>query len=318
MLKDVSTHRPIWSGFDDLLLYGVEKEVQHCTTWVLPHLRLHCRVCRSCLSDVSGELDAVGPSQLPDRGSQQLDGSAVGGRRAAGRPGRGAAVHWLSGHRHLLNTRQQRLLSRSSHCRQALAGYTADWLPAVCRIWTVRFDLSSLAALVPDNNNNYYYYYTRLTALCPGLPRCRYKKGKTNLDFTEARDSEWQWRQLDHVQVCTLLQTDNHPSTPPLSFLQAGCPSCRPTNSVKALKAIRQWCETNGSKSRGRPDESVSPVNLPCVGCGAVVRPISFCRCCVNRLLAYLTLLLTFSLLWEKAQSVFLRKIVPFCIFCYG
>ena len=28
-----------------------------------------------------------------------------------------------------------------------------------------------------------------------------------------------------------------HASTPPLSFLQAGCPSCRPTN-VKALKAI--------------------------------------------------------------------------------
>jgi len=34
-----------------------------------------------------------------------------------------------------------------------------------------------------------------------------------------------------------LLQTDNHASTPPLSFLQAGCPSCRPTNSIKALKA---------------------------------------------------------------------------------
>jgi len=33
-------------------------------------------------------------------------------------------------------------------------------------------------------------------------------------------------------------QTDNHASTPPLSFLQAGCPSCRPTNSVKALKAM--------------------------------------------------------------------------------
>ena len=28
-----------------------------------------------------------------------------------------------------------------------------------------------------------------------------------------------------------------HASTPPLSFLQAGCPSCPPTNSVKALKA---------------------------------------------------------------------------------
>jgi len=38
------------------------------------------------------------------------------------------------------------------------------------------------------------------------------------------------------MQVCTSLQTDNHASTPPLFFLQAGCPSCRPTNSVKALK----------------------------------------------------------------------------------
>ena len=65
----------------------------------------------------------------------------------------------------------------------------------------------------------------------------RYQKGKTNLDFTGARDSEWQWYQLGHMQVCTSLQTDNHASTPPLCFLQAGCTSCRPTNSVKALKA---------------------------------------------------------------------------------
>jgi len=64
----------------------------------------------------------------------------------------------------------------------------------------------------------------------------QYQKGKTDLDFTGARESEWQWHQLGHMQVCTSLQTDNHASTP-LSFLQAGCPSCRPTNSVKALKA---------------------------------------------------------------------------------
>ena len=64
----------------------------------------------------------------------------------------------------------------------------------------------------------------------------QYQKGKTNLDFTEARDSEWQWHQLGHMQVCTSLQTDNHASNPPLSLLQTGCPSCRPTNSVKALK----------------------------------------------------------------------------------
>ena len=68
----------------------------------------------------------------------------------------------------------------------------------------------------------------------------RYQKGKTNLDSTEARDSEWQWHQLGRMQVCTSLQTDNHASTPPLSFLHAGCPSCCPTNSVKALKAREQ------------------------------------------------------------------------------
>ena len=80
--------------------------------------------------------------------------------------------------------------------------------------------------------------HARLTALCPRTTQVsRYQKGKTNLDFTEARDSEWQWHQLGHMQVCTSLQTDNHASTPPLSFLQTGCPSCRPTNSVKALKA---------------------------------------------------------------------------------
>jgi len=75
----------------------------------------------------------------------------------------------------------------------------------------------------------------------------RYQKGKTNLDFTEARGSEWQWHQLAHMQVCTSFQPNNYASTPPLSFLQAGCPSCRQTDSVKALKAIIQQenCKKN-------------------------------------------------------------------------
>ena len=82
-------------------------------------------------------------------------------------------------------------------------------------------------------------YTHPLKGLSSGTTRVsRYQKGKTNLDFTEARDSEWQWHQLGHMQVCTSLQTDNHASTPPLSFLQAGCPSCRSTNSVNALKSL--------------------------------------------------------------------------------
>ena len=71
----------------------------------------------------------------------------------------------------------------------------------------------------------------------------RYQKGKTNLDFTEARVSDWQWHQLGHMQVCTLLQTDNHASTPTLSFLQAGCPSCRPTNSQLNQNKCVVWTE---------------------------------------------------------------------------
>jgi len=42
---------------------------------------------------------------------------------------------------------------------------------------------------------------------------------------------------------------DNHANIPPLSFLQAGCPSCCPTNSVKALKVIQS---TEGGTSVGR------------------------------------------------------------------
>jgi len=61
----------------------------------------------------------------------------------------------------------------------------------------------------------------------------QYKKGKTKLDFTEARDSEWQWHQLGHMQVCTWLQTDNHTSTPLLTFFYRpdALPAAQPTAS---------------------------------------------------------------------------------------
>jgi len=70
--------------------------------------------------------------------------------------------------------------------------------------------------------NNIHTYIHLFNSPLSGTTRVsRYQKGKTDLDFTEARDSEWQWHQLGHMQVCTSLQTDNHASTPPLSFLQA-------------------------------------------------------------------------------------------------
>jgi len=56
----------------------------------------------------------------------------------------------------------------------------------------------------------------------------RYQKGKISLDFTKARDSEWQWHQLGHMQVCISLQTD----TAPLSFYRPDAlPAAQPTAS---------------------------------------------------------------------------------------
>jgi len=51
----------------------------------------------------------------------------------------------------------------------------------------------------------------------------RYQKGKINLDFTEARDSEWQWHRLGHMQICT----------PPLSFYR---PDALPAAQLTASK----------------------------------------------------------------------------------
>jgi len=68
----------------------------------------------------------------------------------------------------------------------------------------------------------------------------RYQKGKTNLDFTGARDSERQWYQLGHMQVCTSLQTDNHASTSLLKFFYR--PDALPATQPTVSKHWRQTC----------------------------------------------------------------------------
>jgi len=55
-----------------------------------------------------------------------------------------------------------------------------------------------------------------------------YQKSNTDRDFTEARQREWQWHQLGRMQVCTLLQTDNHASTLALSFFTGWMPFLPP------------------------------------------------------------------------------------------
>ena len=79
----------------------------------------------------------------------------------------------------------------------------------------------------------YIYTHTWYNGPLSGTTQVsRYQKGKTNLDFTEVRDSEWQLHQLGHMQVCTSLQTVYHASTPPLSFYRLDAlPDAQPTAS---------------------------------------------------------------------------------------
>ena len=75
-------------------------------------------------------------------------------------------------------------------------------------------DLHSITAVIGRHQHSLYCNkYTSNGPLSRTTWVSRYQKGKTSLDFTEARDSERHWHQLDHMQVCTSLQTDNHTST---------------------------------------------------------------------------------------------------------
>ena len=66
----------------------------------------------------------------------------------------------------------------------------------------------------------------------------RYQKGKTNLNFTGARDSEWQWHQLGHMQVCTLLRTDTMPA-PTTQFLTGRMPFLPPNQQRQSTEGIK-------------------------------------------------------------------------------
>ena len=91
------------------------------------------------------------------------------------------------------------------------------------------------------------YTHTRLTAFFSGTTRVsRCQKGKTNLDFY------WSKRHWVAVASAGPCAPRSRQITMPVphysSFLQAGCPSCHPTSSVKALKVLsrhylnnREW-----------------------------------------------------------------------------
>jgi len=84
------------------------------------------------------------------------------------------------------------------------------------------------------------------------------RKGKTNLDLLEQEIVSGSG--TAGLYASLHLIPDNHANIPPLSFLHAGCPCCRPTNSVKALKA---YTIDKTPKNVDGGDVSSNPVSQP-------------------------------------------------------
>jgi len=83
---------------------------------------------------------------------------------------------------------------------------TVDWSDST----TVRYAhrLSAIDfATAPEIRTKHTHTHPFNSPLSGTTKVSRYQKGKTNLNFAEARESEWQWHQLGHMQVCTLHQT---------------------------------------------------------------------------------------------------------------
>ena len=116
--------------------------------------------------------------------------------------------------------------------------------------------------------------HTRLMALCPGLPR-----------WAGTRKVKPIWILLKQETVsgsgiiwaiCKSAHRSRQITmpAPPLSFLQAGCPSCHPTNSIKALKAStittawfwkKQKTKIKTATARPKFTQKMPTTKWPCV-----------------------------------------------------
>ena len=100
--------------------------------------------------------------------------------------------------------------------------------------WTLKIILT----LTPLTLWTYYHISTtthnRFTALFLGPPGWA---GARKLLGFMVQGKINRGRHTDHPAGCHSIRSNQCPPPPFPHFLQAGCPSCRPTNSVKALKA---------------------------------------------------------------------------------
>jgi len=85
-----------------------------------------------------------------------------------------------------------------------------------------------------------------------------YQKGKTNLDFIEARDSEWQWHHLGHMQRCAPRSRQTIMPAPHRSVFTGRMPSLPPN---------QQRQSTEGKYPPHLKYAATLPCNLSLIAC---------------------------------------------------
>ena len=113
-------------------------------------------------------------------------------------------------------------------CRRELKSWLIDWIKLVFGMETS------------------WHTHTRLTALSPGLPRWAGTRKIQPVWILLKFDTEWQCHQLGCMQVGARC---NRASTPPLSFLQTGCPLSQTRLSLSTTLVVivlhsRVWWNT--------------------------------------------------------------------------
>ena len=144
-----------------------------------------------------------------------------------------------------------------SYCLHSAQNHTADTDDTRYPISQVTLTTYSSLTALHDNWGPPATTHTCLTALCPGLPRWagtrKVKPIWILLEQETVSHSGISWA------ICKSAPCSRQITTPALhysSFLQAECPSCCPTNSVKALKAV-----TTSLKFRGWEPVSLNAVS---------------------------------------------------------
>ena len=101
---------------------------------------------------------------------------------------------------------------------------------------------TSLLSCSSYHTHTHTHTHTHLMAFFPGQPRWASTR-KVEPIWILLKQETVSGSGISWARCKSALAPDNshanHAITPPPSFLQARCPSCRPTNSVKALKALQ-------------------------------------------------------------------------------